>query len=202
MGVRTIPHRLRSEAPGLLLLAFALAFNTILLAPEVHIERVPVNDLVFHIAASQRLGQGVANAEPFLDPWVSKWSLGFPVWRIYQPVPHLIAARDCEGLPGFAPPPARRRWLSSALNAATSKRHLRTYQRSSTGGPVASRLARRRSVEERSKFAKLMFTRFSAATASTSCFLSPVGEETRNLLSVTGSSRYLGSRAFDPRQLH
>jgi hypothetical protein len=141
MGVRTIPHRLRSEAPGLLLLAFVLAFNTILLAPEVHIERVHVNDLAFPIAASQRLGQRVANAEPFLDPWVSKWSLGFPVWRSYQPVPHLIAARDYEGLPGFAPPPARRRWLSSALKAATSKRHLRTYERSSTGA-ARSRLGR------------------------------------------------------------
>jgi len=36
-----ILRRLRCEAPGLLLLAFALAFNAILLAPEVHIERVP-----------------------------------------------------------------------------------------------------------------------------------------------------------------
>jgi len=38
-----ISHRLRSEAPGLLLLAFALAFNAILLAHEVRIEQVPVN---------------------------------------------------------------------------------------------------------------------------------------------------------------
>jgi hypothetical protein len=105
MGGRTISHRLRSEAPGLLLLAFALAFNTILLAPEVHIERVPVNDLAFHIAASQRLGQGVANAEPFLDPWVSEWSLGFPVWRIYQPLPHLFAASLMSACRGFAPQP-------------------------------------------------------------------------------------------------
>ena len=82
----------------MLLLAFALAFNTILLAPEVHIERVPVNDLAFHIAASQRLGQGVATAEPFLDPWVSEWSLGFPLWRIYQPLPHLINSLTSDRL--------------------------------------------------------------------------------------------------------
>src|SRR5262245_52456155 len=101
-----ISRRLRCEAPGLLLLAFALAFNAILLAPEVHIERVPVNDLAFHIAASQRLGQGVANGEPFLEPWASEWSLGFPVWRIYQPLPHLIAASVMRAGRGLAPPAA------------------------------------------------------------------------------------------------
>jgi hypothetical protein len=101
-----ISHRLRSETPGLLLLAFALAFNAILLAPEVHIERVPVNDLAFHVAASQRLGQGVANAEPFLEPWASEWSLGFPLWRIYQPLPHLIAATVMKACRWFAPPAA------------------------------------------------------------------------------------------------
>jgi hypothetical protein len=62
--------------------------------------------LAFHIAASQRLGQGVANAEPFLDPWVSEWSLGFPVWRIYQPVPHLVAASVMRACRGFASPSA------------------------------------------------------------------------------------------------
>ncbi|HEU0108335.1 MAG TPA: 6-pyruvoyl-tetrahydropterin synthase-related protein, partial [Vicinamibacteria bacterium] len=28
----------------------------------------------------------------FLDPWVSEWALGYPVWRSYQPLPHLFAA--------------------------------------------------------------------------------------------------------------
>lgn len=62
------------EAAGLLLLALALLFNAILLAPEVRIERVPVNDLVFHLEASERLGQSIARGEPFLDPWVSQWT--------------------------------------------------------------------------------------------------------------------------------
>src|SRR5438445_12499146 len=85
-------HRPYTEIAGLLLLALALLFNAVLLAPEARIERVPVNDLPFQIGASQRLGESLAHAEPFLDPWVSQWSLGFPLWRIYQPLPHLVAA--------------------------------------------------------------------------------------------------------------
>src|SRR5713226_9095602 len=85
-------HRPYPEIAGLLLLALALLFNAILLAPEARIERVPVNDLPFQIGASERLGESIAHAEPFLDPWVSQWSLGFPLWRIYQPLPHLVAA--------------------------------------------------------------------------------------------------------------
>ncbi len=80
------------EIAGLLLLALALLFTTIVLAPEARIERVPVNDLSFHLEASQRLGESIAHGEPFMDPWVSQWSLGFPLWRVYQPLPHLLAA--------------------------------------------------------------------------------------------------------------
>ena len=86
-----------SDAPhpenfGLFLLALALLFNAILVAPELRIERAPVNDLPFHIGAAQVLGHSIAHGEPFMDPWVSQWSLGFPLWRIYQPLPHLLAA--------------------------------------------------------------------------------------------------------------
>lgn len=85
-------RRLKHEAIGLLLLGLALIFNAIVLAPEARIERVPVNDLPFQVAAAQRLGESIVHHEPFLDPWVSQWSLGFPLWRIYQPLPHLVAA--------------------------------------------------------------------------------------------------------------
>jgi hypothetical protein len=93
-----------SEAAGLLLLAFALLFNAFLLAPEARIERVPVNDLPFQIGASQRLGASIAHAEPFLDPWASQWSLGYPLWRIYQPLPHLLAAAIIACCRTFASP--------------------------------------------------------------------------------------------------
>src|SRR6202045_2995349 len=94
------------EAAGLVLLALALLFNAVLLAPEARIERVPVNDLVFHVEASQRRGQSLARGEPFLDPWVSQWALGYPVWRSYQPLPHLLAAAVIALARPFASPAA------------------------------------------------------------------------------------------------
>src|SRR5258707_13939726 len=95
------PH---PEIAGLLLLALALLFNAVLLAPEARIERVPVSDLPFQIGASERLGESIAHGEPFLDPWVSEWSLGFPLWRIYQPMPHLVAATVIALCRPFASP--------------------------------------------------------------------------------------------------
>ena len=97
-------HRRRPEVVGLLLLTLALLFNAILLAPEARIERVPVNDLPFHIGASLRLGEAIAHGEPFLDPWVSQWALGFPLWRVYQPLPHLVAATVIALCRPFASP--------------------------------------------------------------------------------------------------
>ena len=77
---------------GWALLAAALVFNATCLAPELRIGRLPINDGVFHLAAAERLGESLAHREPFLDPWVSEWALGYPVWRSYQPLPHLLAA--------------------------------------------------------------------------------------------------------------
>src|ERR1700740_26705 len=100
----TTSHRPYPEVAGLLLLAVALLFNAILLAPELRIERVPVNDLPFHIGAAQVLGHSIAHGEPFMDPWVSQWSLGFPLWRVYQPLPHLVAAAVMAICSPFASP--------------------------------------------------------------------------------------------------
>src|SRR5437773_7400920 len=98
------------EAPGLLLLSVALLFNVFFLAPELRIERVPLNDVAFHLAASERLGDSFQRGEPFLDPWVSEWSLGYPVWRSYQPVPHVLGALWLE---------ASERWASHDTAYAT-----------------------------------------------------------------------------------
>jgi hypothetical protein len=88
-----IPDRatLTREAGGLILLGLALLGNAILLWPEIRIERVPVNDLSFHIAASQRLMQSLFTGDSFLDPWMSQWALGYPLWHFYQPLPHMVA---------------------------------------------------------------------------------------------------------------
>src|SRR5206468_4251668 len=69
-----------SELFGLALLALALLFNAIFLAPEWRIGQVALNDSVLHLAASEKLAESFAHGEPFLDPWVSEWSLGYPVW--------------------------------------------------------------------------------------------------------------------------
>ncbi len=87
-----MPERRPDRWIGLALLAVVTLFNVYYLAPERRIERVPLNDVVFHLAASERLQTSFARSEPFLDPWVSEWSLGYPVWRSYQPIPHVVAA--------------------------------------------------------------------------------------------------------------
>jgi hypothetical protein len=69
-----------------------VGWNALGAAPELWVGKVPLNDLVFHRAAAERLGASLVNAEPFLDPWVSEWSLGYPVWRTYQPLAHLVGA--------------------------------------------------------------------------------------------------------------
>ncbi|MBI4514823.1 MAG: hypothetical protein HY699_03280 [Deltaproteobacteria bacterium] len=77
---------------GIALLACALSFNAFFLAPELWVGRLAWNDSTFHLVAAERLGQSLSRGEPLLDPWVSEWSLGYPLWRTYQPLPHLVAA--------------------------------------------------------------------------------------------------------------
>src|SRR5262245_31054761 len=85
-------ERLFREWQGLAMLAIAMLFAAWYCAPELRIGRVPLNDVVFHLAASERLAESFERGEPLLDPWVSEWSLGYPLWLSYQPLPHLVAA--------------------------------------------------------------------------------------------------------------
>jgi uncharacterized membrane protein len=52
------------------------------------------------------LAESIAHGEPFLDPWVSQWALGYPLWRSYQPLPHLLAAAVMAVVRPFASPAA------------------------------------------------------------------------------------------------
>jgi len=61
----------------------AIAFNAVWLWPETLIEQIPVNDLTFHIQASRVI---------LHESWLSAYSLGFPLWRVYPPLPHFFAA--------------------------------------------------------------------------------------------------------------
>lgn len=94
------------EQPGLALLACAVLFSAWYAAPEMRINRVPLNDLAFHVAASERMETAFARGEPFLDAWVSEWDLGYPVWRSYQPLPHAAAALVLWLFRGFGDPAA------------------------------------------------------------------------------------------------
>ena len=89
-----------------MLLGLALIVNAILLWPEIRIERVPVNDLSFHIAASQRLANSLITGDSFLDPWMSQWALGYPLWHFYQPLPHMVAGLWLAITSSFASAPA------------------------------------------------------------------------------------------------
>jgi hypothetical protein len=101
-----VSARLSAEVGGLMLLGLALIVNAILLAPEIRIERVPVNDLSFHIAASQRLAKSLITGDSLLDPWVSQWALGYPLWHFYQPIPHMVAGLWLAITSHFASAPA------------------------------------------------------------------------------------------------
>ena len=94
------------EAYGLPFVALAVAFNAILLAPELLIGQVPLNDLVLHRAASERLAAAMREREPFMDPWVSEWALGYPLWKTYPPLAHLLGAFVLQAGKTFADPAA------------------------------------------------------------------------------------------------
>ncbi len=82
----------RSELPGLALLLVSVGFTAYYAAPELRIGQIPVNDVLYHLPAAERLAESIAHGEPFLDVWVSEQSLGYPVWLSYPPLPHLTAA--------------------------------------------------------------------------------------------------------------
>jgi len=90
--------------PGLILVGCAVLFNLWYAAPELRINRVPLNDLVYHITASERMATSFERGEPFLDAWVSEWALGYPVWRSYQPLPHVVGALFIKVFGAFGDP--------------------------------------------------------------------------------------------------
>ena len=74
------------------IVALVLAFNAYVLAPEIDIGRVNLNDTVFHFTIVDRLVQRLNAGQPFLDFWMPEWSFGYPVVRDYQPFGHWIVA--------------------------------------------------------------------------------------------------------------
>ena len=107
----SITDTVRRERVGLAFVGCAVLFNAWFASSELRLNRNPLNDLVYHQAASERMAESFARGEPFLDPWVSEWALGYPVWRTYQPLPHIVAAVTLATFQRLADPAA----LFSAL---------------------------------------------------------------------------------------
>src|SRR5689334_11029086 len=54
--------------------------------------RVDLNDNASHFAMVERSVQAVERGEHPLDCWSPEWSFGYPILRVYQTLPHGIAA--------------------------------------------------------------------------------------------------------------
>lgn len=84
--------RRREQWTARAIVAAVLALNAIVLAPEIDIGRVDLNDTVFHYTVIDRLVQRAGDGQTLLDFWMPEWSFGYPVVRDYQPLGHWLVA--------------------------------------------------------------------------------------------------------------
>jgi uncharacterized membrane protein len=71
------------------LVLIPIAFNAVLLWPEVSVPIPSVNDSATHYLLIQRASEALAGGENPLDHWVPELELGFPWFLYYQNLPHL-----------------------------------------------------------------------------------------------------------------
>lgn len=74
----------------LLAVAIVTIANCVLLAPELMIDRISVNDNIAHLTIVERVATALQHGENPLDSWMPEWQLGYPVLRTYQPLAHLL----------------------------------------------------------------------------------------------------------------
>jgi hypothetical protein len=77
---------------SLALVCLPVLFNLFCLYPEISISHWSLNDDVLHFAASHRMSQALTSGENPVDSWLGACCMGYPFWRYYQPVPHLVTA--------------------------------------------------------------------------------------------------------------
>ncbi len=77
---------------GLFLLSLAVLFQGVFCWTEIGLGAFSVHDGTFHHALALRLIEAVRAGENPLDCWVSFSSMGYPVWRSYQPLVHWATA--------------------------------------------------------------------------------------------------------------
>ncbi len=90
----------RSTWITILLLAGAIAFNLVVLWPEVAVETPTLNDNTLHLALVQRAADALERGEDPTDPWVSNFVEGYPLLHHYQHLPHVVTALIYEALGG------------------------------------------------------------------------------------------------------
>jgi hypothetical protein len=73
-------------------LLVAVAFNLVLLYPEITSGIVAKNDAVMHLLLVEMAVEAIENGLNFTDPWQGTMNLGFPFFHYYQHLPHLLVA--------------------------------------------------------------------------------------------------------------
>ncbi len=77
---------------ALSLLAAIVVLNCAGLVPELSISRVDLNDNAFHFPLVADMVRQIEQGHNPFDFWSPEWCLGYPVFRTYQPLGHLIVA--------------------------------------------------------------------------------------------------------------
>lgn len=73
-------------------LCIAVAFNLVLLYPEVTGGVVAINDIVMHLLLTDMAVEAIRNGLDFTDPWQGTMNMGFPFFHYYQHLPHMTVA--------------------------------------------------------------------------------------------------------------
>src|SRR6266478_512957 len=82
----------KKDWPYASLVSAAILFNLCFLFPEVSIPVPNLNDNVLHYTLIERASEALRSRDNILDPWVSYWDMGYPVFEYYQHLPHFFVA--------------------------------------------------------------------------------------------------------------
>ncbi len=105
----------RAKLVAIALLAGAVLFNLVTLWPQVSVPAPVLNDATLHIPLSARAAEALERGEDPTDPWVSYFVQGYPLFRHYQHLPHVVTALLYEGLGQKVPLRTVYDWISYLL---------------------------------------------------------------------------------------
>ena len=93
----SLSTRQKRFAAGALILLPVL-FNLVSLSPEVSFGVIPYNDHDLHFPLVLRMVEALKAGDNPVDDWVPYYVMGYPVFRYYQFLPHLLTALACLAL--------------------------------------------------------------------------------------------------------